>query len=388
MDRRVQFHGYPLKSVIRNMLLAAVAILLMALVLEFVLRATHFAGARRAWTQPDDLLGWRSTPGRGYWSFRENDHAIEGRINRFGWRDAERTLAKPAGTYRVAVLGDSYVEAMEVERDSTFCAIVEREFLRRSGTRVEVLSFGRAGMATTEELLVLERDVFDYVPDLVVLLFVPLNDIADMSPVTTINPMRPFYRMLPDSSLELDTRFTHTPGFRTRKRINWIKQRSALVSLLAERYNVARRVNRLRPHASVETRLAGYLSLCTQAPDSVYASNYALNKRLIIEAGRLCRQRDTRLLLVAAQNVYISDEIDTYRRVDDTFDPGFFDDDLNSLCEREEIPFLGLQEVFRRHYDRDGVALTWAHYSYAGHRLVAAEVGASITRIRDSAQTR
>ncbi len=148
------------------------------LALEVVLSTTHLFGARRSWSEPDPMLGWRFTPGRAYWYHRENDHPITGRINQLGWRDRDRSRAKPDGSYRVAVIGDSSVEAFQVERDSTFAALVED----RLG--IEVLNFGRSGMTQTEEWLLLQNEVAGYSPDLVVLFFVPVNDVSEVAPQT------------------------------------------------------------------------------------------------------------------------------------------------------------------------------------------------------------
>ena len=139
------------RNIALNLVLGLAALTVAAAVVEGFLRITHFAGARMAWTQPDDRVGWRFTPGREYWHFKENDHPISGRINTLGWRDVERSRDRQAGVLRVAVLGDSFVEALQVELDSTFCRIAERELARRLDRPVEVMNFGRSGTTTSEQ---------------------------------------------------------------------------------------------------------------------------------------------------------------------------------------------------------------------------------------------
>jgi len=72
-------------------------------------------------------------PERG-WSLRpraEGVYAAEGRqyvrINNAGLRDYEHQVAKQPGSLRIAVLGDSYTEAMQVSPDSTFWSILGRQ---------------------------------------------------------------------------------------------------------------------------------------------------------------------------------------------------------------------------------------------------------------------
>jgi len=163
----------------RNVLLALCSLVVAAGVIEIVLRSTHVFGARVSWTEPDPWVGWRFTPGREYWFFNENDHAITGRINSLGWRDRERARAKRAEV-RIAVLGDSYVEAFQVEFDSTFVAVAERTANAREGRTCEFLNFGRSGMGPAEENIVLLRDVLPIAPDLVVLVICAHNDFGDL----------------------------------------------------------------------------------------------------------------------------------------------------------------------------------------------------------------
>ena len=65
----------------------------------------------------DPLLGWSLRPGAGAW---EADEGVAwSKINSHGFRDRERSLNKPPGVYRIAVLGDSGTEARQVDMDKT-----------------------------------------------------------------------------------------------------------------------------------------------------------------------------------------------------------------------------------------------------------------------------
>src|SRR5215470_337459 len=71
--------------------------------------------------QPDKDFGFESTPGgRGIWT---TEHRARLQLNSLGLRDVERDLAKPAGTFRIGLLGDSMVEAAQVSQQATFGAI-------------------------------------------------------------------------------------------------------------------------------------------------------------------------------------------------------------------------------------------------------------------------
>jgi len=346
---------------------------------ELTLRLTHAFNARLAWTEPDPEIGYRFTPGREYWFSGENDHPITGRINALGWRDRERTRAKPPGAFRVAVVGDSYVEALQVELDSTFVAIAERALKVRGPATVEVMNFGRSGMTTSEEFLVLRRDVLPCSPDVVVLVFVPQNDVADISPATAHNSLRPFSRVGNDGSLLLDTSFRDSGAYRARARVNWLKQRSVLVSLVAERYNAWRRTP---ASAAGEThRLTREQSLCTASPDPQFQSNFGLNRRLLTEFARRCATHDVACVFMAVPLAYERDEVLACRALDPTFDPGFFDRELEALADTTGATAIALTERFARRDEVGGGRLRWAHWNYAGHREVARVLVEAIRRL-------
>jgi hypothetical protein len=353
---------------LKRFLLIVLPLFLVCSLLEIVFRTAHPFGARVSWTEPDREIGWRFTPGREYWFFGENDHAITGHINSMGWRDRERTVRKRPRTYRIAVLGDSYVEAFQVEQDSTFTAIAERRLnATRAHDDAEVMNFGRSGMSPTEESIVLERDVLPCHPDMVLLLFTPHNDIADVNPATAPDPCRPFFRTRGDS-LVLDTSFTRRRDFRIRESINSLKQHSALVSLVTERYNAWRLTHaRKRVNPLSEKGLTREQRMCTTHPDSVYVANYVLCKRLIVKMAHACKARGVRFELASVPLVYADEDVARCRAIDPTFDPGFFDRDLAALATAGGFSFYPMTAEFAAR-SGNGVRLQWQHWSYLGHQ--------------------
>lgn len=353
----------------RRALLSVFSLLVMCLLLEAVLRTTHLFHARLSWTEPDREIGWRFTPGREYWFFGENDHPITGRINAMGWRDRERSVKKPPHTRRIAVIGDSYVEAFQVELGRTFLARAEDRFraTRAPGVdSVQVMNFGRSGMSQAEESIVLDRDVFPCEPDEVLLLFTPHNDIADVNPATAADACRPFFHPASGGVLAIDTSFTTRRDFRMREIITPFKQHSALVSLVAERYN-AWRLARAQERVAGETPgLTRVQRMCTSHPDSVFVANYALCKRLITNMARACLARGIRFRLAAVPLVYEDAAVRAARAVDASFDPLFFDRDLAAMADSSGFSFSPMTAGFERR-SRNGVKLQWSHWNYLGH---------------------
>src|SRR6516165_10189675 len=96
----------------------------------------------------DPVRGWQLRPG-AIGLQRSEGHARV-TINNGGFRGPEVPTAKPPGVLRIAVLGDSFTEAMQVPYEETFCAVIERALapcpLR--GRRGQVLDFGVSGYGT------------------------------------------------------------------------------------------------------------------------------------------------------------------------------------------------------------------------------------------------
>lgn len=104
-------------------------------------------------------------------------HAVS--FNSAGMRDREHSLAKPEGVYRVLLLGDSFMEALQVPFDSAFGARLEAELPEVLGRKVEVVIAGVSGWGTDDELRYLTEYGMQYHPDLVLVAMTLHNDVSD-----------------------------------------------------------------------------------------------------------------------------------------------------------------------------------------------------------------
>src|SRR5688500_9325681 len=171
---------------------------------ELVLRLAGFSAP--IWFEPHPELGWSMRPGaQGLWT--KEGHAYA-QVNAAGFRDREHALAKPAGTYRVAVIGDSVVEAFQVDMKAAFWSQLQdnlRSCAALLGREVEVLAFGVSGYGTAQQALLLESTAMRYQPDLVLLAFAG-NDLINNSRKLEAENERPFF--VPDGDgLRLDASF-------------------------------------------------------------------------------------------------------------------------------------------------------------------------------------
>jgi hypothetical protein len=376
--------------------------------LEVVLRTTHWLGARTSWSEPDAAIGWRFIGNTDYWyDSQENDHPVVGRTNSWGWNDREWPLRKSPGSVRVAVLGDSYVEALQVERTSNFLTIAEN-LLNQDGKRhFELMNFGRSGFTQTEEWLVLKNEIAGFEPDLIALFYYAPNDIADVDPRTATDRLRPFPVTIGADDVVLDMGFRQQTSFRLKSLVSPLKNHSVLASLVAER---VARLQQTRPARGRVTgnqggapqpvdragEIGGYLSLATHTPDALYQRNYAVTKALIATMIRFCAQRRIRFLLVAIDTpAYLPFVEERLKAIDPTLRFDFFDEDLARYVTGSGAQFLGLNAPFRTRYAERGEDLHFArtlpgdgdidgnlghagHWNYAGHRYVAELLSAKL----------
>jgi hypothetical protein len=162
----------------------------------------------------DTYRGWGLMPGAHGWYRREGVAYV--RINRDGFRGPDYARHKAPGTMRVAVLGDSYVEAIQVAEDKTFSTVIGRELAdcpTLKGRRVEAINFGVDGYGTAQELIELQRKVWAYSPDILVLAIFLGNDIRNNSAVLEGDQCRPFY-VFDGGRLKLTGPWADSPRFR------------------------------------------------------------------------------------------------------------------------------------------------------------------------------
>jgi hypothetical protein len=95
--------------------------------------------------------------------------------------------------FRVLILGDSFIEAMQVPLEETFGRRLEAELETVMGkAAVQVASMGVSGYGTASQTLYYEQSGRRLEPDLVLLAFYPGNDVRDNSPA--LEPLlRPVY---------------------------------------------------------------------------------------------------------------------------------------------------------------------------------------------------
>ena len=152
-------------------LLTVPTTVLMALLLEGLTRcALHVSDVPI--TRFDHLLGNHYLPNQEgrYITGPGPEINAAFRINANGWNSPrDYVLPKPAGLFRMGVIGDSYVEALQVDHDMSYPYLAERALNREGlGVEVEARTYGHSGASLAQYLGVLRHAVAGATPDLVV----------------------------------------------------------------------------------------------------------------------------------------------------------------------------------------------------------------------------
>ena len=157
---------------------------------------------------PDQFCGSRLRASTsGLWTF---EGCGEIYVNSHGFRASEFPLEKPPGVFRIAVLGDSFVEALQVDESDTLCLRLEKllnRANRQPDRKFQVINCGVSGYGTAQQLQMLQHHVLPLSPDAVFLAVFPGNDIRNNSRILEADPTRPYFRIGADRQLILDTAF-------------------------------------------------------------------------------------------------------------------------------------------------------------------------------------
>lgn len=348
----------------------------------------------------DPHCGVRLKPGHTFWNLSEGRVRVT--TNQEGLRDREHARSKPPGTVRIAVLGDSFAEAQQVEQHAAFWSILESELNRQpvmAGQTVEVLNFGISGYGTTEALQMLRHTVWGYEPDLVLLAFFPGNDVHNNSRELEDDPGRPYFD-LRDDRLVLDESFVNLPATRRFRESRWLQFKDRLICssrvlslLYRARDTICRRAEFQAAPASA-TQAAGEvgLDMLAFAPpgDGPWEYAWNLTGRILDQMAREVRERNARFLVVvlnSGQQVSPDPEvIGTLAATLGSSDLDYPDRRLREFADHSDFALITLTPPMRLRAQREQIYFHGfpntrpgeGHWNERGHRaageLIAEEL--------------
>ena len=205
--------------------------------------------------QVDEYRGHALIPNFSDWWISEGKGYVS--INSDGLRDKEHSITKPENTYRIAVIGDSFSEAIQVNAEDTFWSAIAAKLPScpaLQGKKVEVINFGVGDYGTAQELMTLKHHVWKYSPDLVLLEIFTGNDIVNNSQaLSPADRFSPFLKK-ENGQFKMDLSFKETETYR--RRDSFVRRFVFSVinhSRLLQVINEAKRVISLKKEASANS---------------------------------------------------------------------------------------------------------------------------------------
>jgi lysophospholipase L1-like esterase len=345
----------------------------------------------------DSQLGFTLRPNAEGWWTREGHAYIK--INSQGLRDHEHSLAKPADTIRIAVLGDSFAEALQVPIEQTFWSVMQRQLqtTTTSGKKVEVINFGVSGFSTARELIMLRQRVWQYNPDVVLLLFTPGNDVKDNSRALTGYSEALPYFVLKDGALVLDDsalqeREKHALFRLQRSGVgdawDWIRAKSRVLGLLyTVRESYFSRGNQSRRDG--ERGIDG--NVFRTPVDADWSEAWLVTEKLIVNMRNEVEEHGAKFLVVTGSNGIQVDPDeglrDEYMKILGVSNLFYPEERLRALGEREKIDMLNLSPSFLEVAKRNQTQLHGfgdskgrGHWNEAGHKLAGEMIAARLAQ--------
>lgn len=383
----------------KELVLAAVVLCLIAVAAEIGLRlaGTQFNPVLYV---ADRELGWKLRAGAEGVLDEETRQYV--RINSRGFHDRERSYAKPNGVVRIAVLGNSWTEALQVPLEGTYSALVEAELNAHGcfgGQHVEVLNFGVAGYSTAQELLLLDQEVWRYHPDVVLVAFYSARDIANniRSLNNAANPDQSPYFVYRDGRLKLDEKFEATPALQP-----WSMRFANLKIALEGHVRLLQAVNALMRWVKVRTAIEVAGGRQVPVNQSIEHAVYRqptvpdLDQAWRVTEGLLLTMADDvkahgaemRIVTLANRPQVMPDPTRraTFMRELGVADLSYADARIASLGHRAGIPVLQLAPALSDYATKNHVYLngfgvsSWGegHWNETGHRVAAHVIAADL----------
>jgi len=374
-----------LKTIAGRFLLILAGISLGLLLAELILHLVGYSSGN--FVRRDQVVGWSLRPGAEGWWTKEGRSYV--RINSNGLRDREHAKEKPPNTVRIAIVGDSYAEALQLPMEKAFWAVMETrltECKALPGRTIEAINFGFSGYGTAQELLTVREKVWKYDPDIVLLALTTGNDISDNSRALSQSDEIPYF-VFSDGRLVLDDSFRHTRAFhfhqsRPYRAWTWIRDRSLLLQAATEVINgLPGRWHAWRAGQNANSQESGLFNQVYHEPgDQNWTDAWKVTEALVVQMRNEVEAKHAKFFVVtlsSSMQVHPDPKVrDDFVRREGITDLFYPDRRLKNWCDREGIHVLvlapGLQsyaeqnKVFLHGFDQN---LGGGHWNELGHRL-------------------
>lgn len=274
------------------------------------------------------------------------------KTNSYGFHSREYSLEKPEGVFRIALIGDSYIEAMQVKQDKMVVSLLEQKLnsLNPHSYRYEVIPFGISSHGTSKSILYFENYVVQFKPDLVIGALA-LNDIEDDA---------------------LDSGVPSDPGG-ILKPVKKILRKSVLITILRKSYLIFRSAPEKNPDnlsSEVEILLPEYNNFWREA--------WIRQEELLKKFKEAATTNNADFMLLSLTDGYRVHQ-DLLEKFQITAQGNFIDLEkpeklLSRLAKENQFPYLALNPLFKERAEKEEGKTIWpcdGHWNELGHQWAA-----------------
>jgi DNA polymerase III epsilon subunit-like protein len=290
------------------------------------------------------------------------------KINESGWNSKydQYEINRSGSKLRVAVIGDSYVEALHVNYDESLAEQIELAF---DSGRLEAYRFAVSGAPLSQYLHILRKETLKYSPDLVVIIVVH-NDFDESYLSTPGVYTRSFLKIrIVNGAVEGEV----SPVEYERPWYAFIRN-SATWRYLAYRQQI--RFSSLRNlffRKQKQERHTYQANIEVSGLDTKMARNQLVTEYIFKEMRELCKRNNAQLLIVMdgeRDGIYKSvDHVSAKPR-----SPLRLNRMAKSVAEEYHIDFIDLQPVFQKDFTINRKSFDFScdsHWNTYGHKVVA-----------------
>lgn len=293
----------------------------------------------------------------------EGDRTVALRFNREGFRGPDREPEKPAGTCRIAVIGDSHIAAIATPEEQTLVARLEALLDdATSNQHWEALNFGVSGGSTAQEMVVYKKVALRYDPDVIVLAFFEGNDLSDNSHELSTSPR--IYMEL-DADGELQER---PLSLRINPYSAWIGRHSRFYAWQKHQFRILKA--NLRKNSKVLGPPRRKYAYSTEGLPKLERA-WRLTEKLLVTFRDVVEQDGRRFLLVVIPtgDRMFPDLWESGLGRFEHVDPGEASRRLREIANRAGIETIFLEEPYEKHIAgrSSEVEQAWVHFNGDGH---------------------
>ena len=328
-------------------------------------------------------------PGSSGWFTREGESFVN--VNNIGSNDVKDRYVKSNGVFRIAVIGDSYVEALQVPATNSFWHLLETELnekCTRPGETYELVPLGVSGHGPVQYLNTLRTRAKDLDVDLSIVLFTTGNYIRNTSPELEFGSSggsaflsKTFLSISDDGSATIDRITDLSVQSRLHKyisaNINLIEQSN----FLKLAYEFSARIKNLRTTQQSNSNKPSdlYNDNSIYLPDQRLTESWRnakfLTEKVIELIGDYNKIKPVVAVIGTNPSQVLPDlkkieEISADLNVADLKEPNRF---FSEILEKNQVPYIDLLKFLKINGEGiHGEAPNWGgHWNRNGHKLVS-----------------